>query len=338
MTQATLPSTLRVTIESLAPGSPSDGALGLPGMNPMDAAGQGIVLYPGEPGEVLLRIENVSDRACRWSWSFGEDSDTQVQAWCDTVSAESQTIEAGEIVEYAIGFIIPDNFFEAEDAISNNQNRLKLKYNVDIVVNLVRNDHDIALIGYRFFNIYIQPQVSFLDFLPAFYGESDFLRRFLCIFEQAFQPYIDTIENLWAYLDPLTAPEALLPFLAHWVAWKMEPDWDIEMQRRLIRNAMELYRWHGTRYGLRFYLHLYTGLPLDEAHIAVDEEFEGGFTFGSCQMGENALFGGGRGHHFVVKLRWDSEEAMPDNNDRIYSVIEQQKPAFCTYDLVCESS
>jgi phage tail-like protein len=328
---------MQVTIESLAPGSPSDGALGLPGMNPMDDAGQGILLYPGEPSEILLRIENISDRACFWSWSFGEDTNRQVREWCDTAPDQPQMIGARETVEYAIGFVVPGDFFEAEDAISVSQKRLKLEYKVDIVVNSVQNNHDITLIGYQFFNVYIQPQVSFLDFLPAFYGESDFLRRFLCIFEQAFQPYIDTIEHLWAYLDPLTAPEALLPFLAHWVAWKIEPDWNIDMQRRLIRNAMELYRWHGTRYGLRFYLHLYTGLPLDDSHIAVDEEFEGGFTFGDCQMGDNALFGGGRGYHFIIKLRWDSEVDMPDSNDRICSIIDQQKPAFCTYDLVCES-
>jgi phage tail-like protein len=84
----------------------------------------------------------------------------------------------------------------------------------------------------------------------------------------------------------LTAPEALLPFLAHWVAWPIDRRWDTKQQRRFIRNAVELYRWHGTRQGLRFYLHLYTELPLDEdlpeaeKHISIEEIFYAGFCDG----------------------------------------------------------
>lgn len=324
---------LRVTIENLALANPHDRALGLVGRaNLIEDREQGIALYPGEVSEILIRIQNTGNADYWWTWSFGEETPSDLKAWCESIP-ELQMIAAGEVLEYPLFFRLPDIFFESDSAISIQNSRLKLEYSFELMVHGVINSDDRKLIGYQFFNVYLRPKVGFLDFLPAFYGESDFGSRFLYIFEQVFQPYIDTIDTLWAYLDPLTAPSSMLPFLAHWVAWKIEPDWDLEQQRVLIRNAMELYRWHGTRYGLRFYLHLYTGLPFDEEHIAIEEEFAGGFTFGNCQVGENALFGGGRGYHFIVRLRWDSAD---DDFDRIRAVIEKQKPPFCTYDLDCD--
>jgi phage tail-like protein len=346
MTAAMIPFTpfpLQASIENLALANPHDRTLRLVGsIDGGERTGQGIVLYPGETSEILVRLHNVSEYDCWWYWSFGEDTSPELANWCEPPEMR-QRIVAGESAEYPIALRLPADFFESPQAISQ-QPRLQLEYKLALIIYEVGNSIDPNKIAYQFFQVYLRPRVSFLDFLPAFYGESDFLARFLCIFEQGFQPYIDTIDALWAYLDPLTAPPALLPFLAHWVAWEIEPDWDVEQQRKLIRNAVELYRWHGTRYGLRFYLHLYTGLPLDEEHIAVDEEFEGGFTFGNCQIGQNALMGGGRGYHFMVRLRWDVTDENRESvrlliereRPRIKKVIERAKPPFCNYDLDCD--
>jgi phage tail-like protein len=75
------------------------------------------------------------------------------------------------------------------------------------------------------FPLVVRPDSAYLNFLPSFYQDVDFIGRFLSIFEQGFDPAVQAIDTLWAYLDPLTAPEALLPFLAHWVAWKLDPRW-----------------------------------------------------------------------------------------------------------------
>lgn len=130
----------------------------------------------------------------------------------------------------------------------------------------------------EYFDLYIRPYTAYMEFLPILYREVDFIGRFMKIFEQAFQPIVDSYNVMWANLDPLTAPQALLPFMAHWVAWQVDSVWDLQQQRRLIRRAVELYRWRGTRKGLRLYLHLYTGLPLDEdlaneadKHISITE-------------------------------------------------------------------
>ena len=177
-----------------------------------------------------------------------------------------------------------------------------------------------------------------MEFLPILYREVDFIGRFMKIFEQAFQPIVDSYNVMWANLDPLT----LLPFMAHWVAWQVDSVWDLQQQRRLIRRAVELYRWRGTRKGLRLYLHLYTGLPLDEHlpneadnHISITEPFGPSFIIGDAQLG-NAVLAGGQPYHFIVRLRSNISSGII-NEELIQRIIEQEKPAFCTYELSIEN-
>ena len=236
--------------------------------------------------------------------------------------------------DVALVFTAPFDFFEHQDSLETGA-RLQLNYQCEIEVSEVR-EGGARSISYQVFTLHVRPRVAYLDFLPAFYAETDFFERFLAIIEQTFDPYVQTIETLWAYLDPLTAPESMLPFLAHWVAWKLEPDWDIEQQRHLIRDAIELYRWHGTRRGLQHYLSLYTGLPCNDDHVAIEEAFSGGFTFGNCQLGQSAMIGGGRPFHFVVRLRPERSDQTIDES-LVRMVIEREKPPFCTYDLSIET-
>ena len=106
------------------------------------------------------------------------------------------------------------------------------------------------------FELCVRPQSTYTTFLPTVYQEVDYIHRFIEIFEQAFDPVVNSFTSMWAHLDPLTAPQALLPFLAHWVDWPIDEELDLTYQRRLIRRAVEIYRCRGTRKGLRFQLHL----------------------------------------------------------------------------------
>ena len=166
----------------------------------------------------------------------------------------------------------------------------------------------------------------------------DFIGRLLKIFEQSFEPTVNTLQSLWAYLDPLTAPEALLPFLAQWVGWHNEVTWSVAQQRSLIRRAMEIYRWRGTKRGLQLYLHLYTGLPLtdptrspQQQPIQVNSAIQHGFILGESDLGPTAILGGGRPFHFNVTLRPNAGQFLDETLVR--SIIDQEKPAVCTYDL-----
>jgi phage tail-like protein len=173
----------------------------------------------------------------------------------------------------------------------------------------------------------------------------DFIGRFLKIFEQAFEPAVQTMDAMWANLDPFTAPKAMLPFLAYWVAWPINKSWGLNQQRRLIKRALELYRWRGTRKGLRLFLHLYTGLPLDddvpkeaEKHISISDQFGRGFVLGRESLGQGTVLGGGRPFHFVVRLLalqpLVPDKPPPISERLVRMIIDQEKPAFCTYELV----
>lgn len=329
MTQAITPKMLVVRFSSMAVPETIDAApTGLRGSGQEQIAQNALLLMPGEPSQILISLENPTDRPIHWQLNASGDYPAD---WCRWQQSESQELAAHQSLEVTLSFKVPDDFFEQQAAVTPAHPRLQSDYQTELVINQISgaNHHPIA---YQIFTLHVRPRSFYLKFLPAFYQEFDFFRRFLFIFEQTFDPYIQTIDALWAHLDPLTAPEPLLPFLAHWVAWQLEPDWGIEQQRQLIRNAIELYRWHGTRYGLQFYLHLYTGLPLDEQHIQIEEVFTGGFAFGDCQIGQNAMMGGGRPYHFVVRLCPETPDQLIDESV-VRKVIEREKPPFCTYDL-----
>ena len=53
---------------------------------------------------------------------------------------------------------------------------------------------------------------SYLKYLPALYADSDFMGRFLMIFESIQGPIEDVINNIAYYFDPDTTPDELLPW------------------------------------------------------------------------------------------------------------------------------
>ncbi|PSN13222.1 phage tail protein [filamentous cyanobacterium CCT1] len=250
-------------------------------------------------------------------------------------------IQYGNRHEETFTFSVPDDYFERQAALEQHQPKLPLNYTAEISLYAAlfeAQSHKVVLAGFRTIQLQVRPSSSYINFLPAIYQASDVTSRFLAIIEQAFDPTLQTIDNLWAYLDPLTAPEALLPFLASWVAWPLDPRWSIPEQRRLLRRAVELYRWRGTRYGLRLYLHLYTDLPLDDdtttesqKHISVVENHQTGLVMGDVKFAQTPMLGGGRPFHFSVTLRSDRPRSLDESCLR--TIIDQVKPAFCTYDL-----
>ncbi len=243
-------------------------------------------------------------------------------------------------------FLVPKHFFEGQDVLSgNNINRFNLDFHGFLLVYANPGPNQglrQSPIQQSDFELNIRPHSSYTTFLPAVYQEVDFIHRFIKIFEQAFDPVVNSFTSMWANLDPLTAPQSLIPFLAHWVDWPLDSQLDLPRQRRLIRRAVEIYRSRGTRKGLRFYLHLYTGLPLDEEiepeeekSISITEPFGQGCLFGIAHVGRDAIFGGGRPYHFEVRLRTKPDN--PVDELLVRRIIEQEKPAFCSYDLSIET-
>lgn len=100
----------------------------------------------------------------------------------------------------------------------------------------------------------------YLGFLPDIFQEDDFLRRFLHIFEDIWEPLEHRQDHIEMYFDPRTCPASFLPWLASWLDLPFNPHWPEARHRRLLSAAMELYSWRGTAYGLTRMIEVCTGL------------------------------------------------------------------------------
>jgi phage tail-like protein len=297
-----------------------------------------IILRPGDPSPLLIQLKNVGTSPLTLRLMLQVEG-YFLPAWY-RILLEEQHLEPGQSTDGSIYFSIPNDFFENPFPFPGGKFQT-LEFTAFLAAWAVLGETNTLLQSVPL-NLAIRPHSLYLNFLPAFYGEVDFVGRFLSIFEKAFEPSVQMLETLCAYLDPLTAPKSLLPFLAHWVAWPIDPRWDELQQRKLIRKAVEIYRWRGTRRGLRLFLHLYTGLPLDEnlpeseKHISIEEIFTEGFVLNASTLGVDTILGGGRPFHFIVRLR----SPQPDQIDKamIRQILEREKPAFCTYELYLEQS
>jgi len=113
-----------------------------------------------------------------------------------------------------------------------------------------------------------------LQYLPPIYGDSDFLGRFLLVFEELLGPIQQTIAHWDLYLVPDTAPESFLPWLNDWISTLVDEHWSADTQRELLRNASWLHQARGTAKGLCAHLGIATGCP-----VSIDENVEGPHTF-----------------------------------------------------------
>lgn len=328
------------------------------GRSPKDCK---LLIHPNEPSEIVIKLKNSSNRSLLTDLRVEGNFPAQ---WCQ-IGMEGNELPPHSEMEAVLYFQVPSDFFECQDAIGQGQS-LTINYHgllqvyisyANAQINLeTETTSDLAtkaeastleasrleLFALEPFRLYVRPHSLYLDFLPDVYREVDFIGRMLKIVEECFEPDVQISDSLWAYLDPMLASEPMLPFLSHWVGWELTPLIDIKRQRYLIKQAMQIYRWRGTRRGLRFYIHLFTDLPLDEhlpeleKHISIFEITGRGFMLGEAELGMNASTGGGRAFHFIVRIRNDLQNSL--DLFLIHQIIEQEKPAFCTYDLEIISS
>lgn len=329
-----------------------------------------IVVYPGELCRVSLEIKNWESQPQQFALKL---EGTFPLEWCQVQMNDSNAPQFGTAPQNPVAqtlgaarkaqsdrvtlevaakksrhadlwFMVPNHFFEGQDALEGSK-ELQLNFQGCLSIyanqNLSQGSNSEPLQESNF-ELNVRPRSNYTVFLPVVYQEVDYIHRFIKIFEQAFEPVVNSYVSMWAYLDPLTAPQALLPFLAHWVDWPIDAQLDLTDQRRLIRRAVEIYRCRGTRKGLRFYLHLYTGLSLDEhiereedKSISITEPFSQGCLFGLAHVGEDAIIGGGKAYHFDVCLR--AQPDSPIDEQLVRRIIEQEKPAFCSYSLRIET-
>ena len=146
-----------------------------------------------------------------------------------------------------------------------------------------------------------------LNYLPGIY-HTDFMARFLGIFESILTPIEWTVDNFDLYLHAQTAPAGFLPWLAQWYDIAFDATWDERQRRDLLTHAYEIFALRGTKKALSQVLEIYTGRSPEI--IDLDDD-------------DNPF-------SFTVRLPVTRAEIDPEI---IEQIIEQSKPAHTTYKL-----
>lgn len=152
----------------------------------------------------------------------------------------------------------------------------------------------------------------YLQDLPTIYQDSDFLGRFLLIFENLWEPLEARQDNIDFYFHPYTCPAEFLPWLASWLGIELDRHWTEPQRRAMISEAYELYRWRGTRYGLTRLLELTSGMSVE-----ISDE---------------------NGVAHVMRVRITVPVGGSLERDQLHALIQQHKPAHVGYILDVRNS
>ena len=148
----------------------------------------------------------------------------------------------------------------------------------------------------------------YMQYLPGIY-HTDFMARFLAIFESVLTPIEWNVDNFDLYLNPNTTPPGFLPWLAAWFSISFDSTWSGEQQRLLLAEAHKIFARRGTRWALARVLEIYTGV---EPEIIDQQEKEDPFTF-------------------TVKLPVTDAEYQ---RTLIEQIVDTNKPAHTNYKLL----
>ena len=152
------------------------------------------------------------------------------------------------------------------------------------------------------------PSSRYLLYLPIIFQEEDgFLGRFLLGFEETWEMLEQRQDNLAMYFATQTAPPFLLSWLANWVGAKDEILLPENRLRTWLAEAVELYRWRGTKEGLAKMINACTG----------------------CKAEVNAL----ETDPFVLQINITSSTELRINRDLVENLIRVYKPAHMGYTL-----
>jgi phage tail-like protein len=98
--------------------------------------------------------------------------------------------------------------------------------------------------------------------LPGLYEEDDLVQRLCAALDEVLAPVVSTLDCLPAYLDPGTAPDDLVDWLAGWVGVALD-DVPPDLRRHLVARAAVVHRRRGTLRGVREALTAWFGLTAE---------------------------------------------------------------------------
>ncbi len=160
------------------------------------------------------------------------------------------------------------------------------------------------------------------------YQEPEFFERYLLGFEDVTKVLQQTLSHLDRLFGPYSAPSSYLLWLAAWVCMPLDENWPEMRRRRLVREAVELFRWRGTRRGLARFLEIYTGV-VPEIN---DRPFVGMRLGPEAMLGtDSTILGDVPPHTFVVTLAVPNPDELDERV--VHEIIRYEKPAHTAYTL-----
>lgn len=179
---------------------------------------------------------------------------------------------------------------------------------------------------------------SLMRFLPTVYqprapGERAFLRDFLWIFQHLYDGVSRRLDTMHEVFNPYTTPPDFLPWLASWFAISFDETMDEPLRRRILREAVTLFRIRGTREAIERMVRLFVGLDV--------KVIENRWPFRGLRIGVSSTIGVdtmilpevSMGHTFVVKVPARPEDLGETVLVRLHRVLEAEKPASSNYFL-----
>lgn len=127
MSQSNCRPTLAIKLASMQPPEAADSSVpaGFAGNNAEVAIANNLLLYPGEPGEMLLQLENLGSHSLRWRLEIEGNFPLN---WCTWQQEEAEEIAANQKVDKALCFQIPEDYFENQYALDSGRDRLKINF------------------------------------------------------------------------------------------------------------------------------------------------------------------------------------------------------------------
>lgn len=146
-----------------------------------------------------------------------------------------------------------------------------------------------------------------INFLPGIY-QTDFMSRFLGLFESVLTPIEWNIDNFDLFLDPETSPTFFMSWLANWYQISFDSTWREDQRRTLLKEAHNIYARRGTRWALGRVLEIYTDCAPEIIDNAPDMA----------------------PYSFTVRLPLTTRQV---NQELVMRLIDANKPAYTTYTL-----
>ncbi len=202
--------------------------------------------------------------------------------------------------------------------------------------------------------------------LPAVFTEQDdtaFLHRYLALFDGLLHDLDRRAAHRDLLVDPASAPEEALDWLASFVGMVLDERWPVEDRRRLIAEAAWLYRYRGTVAALRRYLSIYLhGEPVILEHYRLrgvggpllrdDGTLPSATGFGRSVLGYGMRVGGPAGygtdtdhagvsdypaeafrpyaHRFSVLI---ARTLNPEQEAVVRFILDRERPAHTAFDI-----